>query len=257
MTIINVIFLTMVLLSAPLYWAATRAVKGAVGVAMFRSEANIAWRNKVKHFQNTLDEINTKDANFTSIYNAPIFKNSLIAVSERLTAPVFSQLFANLGLAVAFIGAIILTVHESDFSKSSINTIIFTAILLQLVLTSFRGIIQSATSIMRLFPSIQSCHQAWVSDFQIGKSDNLQSINIRHSSTKTSLFKLGDKLFIQTDIEIHRYNIGSLLFFFQEKQSLVEDWITNTIMVRSAQTCEVYLKEHGKFKPNLVQRSKK
>ena len=164
--IINVIFLTMVLLSAPLYyWAATRAVKGAVGVAMFRSEANIAWRNKVKHFQNTLDEINTKDANFTSIYNAPVFKNSLIAVSERLTAPVFSQLFANLGLAVAFIGAIILTVHESDFSKSSINTIIFTAILLQLVLTSFRGIIQSATSIMRLFPSIQSCHQAWVSDF--------------------------------------------------------------------------------------------
>ena len=65
----------MVLLSAPLYyWAATRAVKGAVGVAMFRSEANIAWRNKVKHFQNTLDEINTKDANFTSIYNAPVFK---------------------------------------------------------------------------------------------------------------------------------------------------------------------------------------
>ena len=59
-------------------------------------------------------------------------------------------------------------------------------------------------------------------------------------------------MFIQTDIEIHRYNIGSLLFFLSgKKQSLVEDWITNTIMVRSAQTCEVYLREHGKFKTKL------
>ena len=81
---------------------------------MFRSEANIAGEIKW-HFQNTLDEINTKDANFTSIYNAPVFKNSLIAVSERLTAPVFSQLFANLGLAVAFIGAIILLCTRATF----------------------------------------------------------------------------------------------------------------------------------------------
>ena len=235
--LINLILVTIIILFTPLYyWAAIRAVKGAVGVVEYRSQANVFWRDNVRKLQNSFDIIDLNDDRLKFIYDAPVFSASLRAVAERLTAPIFSQFFANVGLAIAFIGTTILIVSDNDFTVSSINTIILTAILLQLILTSFRSIIQSATSIMRLFPSIQSCHQSWISDFQNSRtSPDIKSITVRYQNNKKSaVFKLGEKFLVCLDANIQRYNIGSFLFFLSGKdQSKLADWIPNVFLVQT------------------------
>ena len=234
--IINLIFLAVVMLSMPLYyWAAIRAVRGAIGVATFRSEANLFWRRQLEKFQHHVDKIDPEDQNFRAIYDAPVFKASLNAVSQRLTAPIFSQFFANLGLALAFIVTIFLTVHDSDFSSLSINSIIVTAVLLQLILTSFRGFIQNATNIMRLFPSLQNCYQLWVSDY-INKNEvtKLEAIKVRHYGKKLIRFEIGEILYVQLNSEIHRYNVGSFLFFLSGKrQSHLAKLLPNLMIVQA------------------------
>ena len=44
-----------------------RAVRGAIGVATFRSEANLFWRRQIEKFEHHVDEIEPGDQNFRVI----------------------------------------------------------------------------------------------------------------------------------------------------------------------------------------------
>lgn len=218
--VVNIIFLSLVAIFAPLYyWASARAVRGAHGVASYRSKANLLWRERKKAFEceSLLSNKNLKDVD--GIFTSSLFINAHQAMRARLTAPIYAQFFANVGLAFALLATIVYLIGMSVAEQYSFEKTIATIMLMQVILISFRGAIQSLTSIMRLYPSIQNCYQALTTNANGKKEPNklLSKIKITLLNDEAVNLKSGDVIYLKSDIKLQRYNLGFAVFMLAER----------------------------------------